>query len=349
MPLKNPWWEEDSEQRFWIEITGRLDLGADLHSPKFGSNDKTSHGYESMTHVKSGDIVLHYWQQSGQEPSIVAFSFVTTEANDSTIFWSAQGKDAKQFTSPRPAWKVNLSSYTPLDQPLTLTTIRGRSDQISKIQSSLIAKHGKPIYFPFLLSSKQPIRANQLYLTKFPRELVQLFPELQIATTTADTAFQQGFQNPKKPKDATKVPSGEQGYQNDPLVRKAVELQAMAKATEFLETQGFEVEDVSAQKGVLDLKAVKAERTLRIEVKGSQATATSVQLTDAEVGFPRIKEQDECWLIVVDQIAVRKSKVPIIADGGRLRLWKRWVAEDDRLVPLTYRYLLPPAEPLEHG
>ena len=29
----NPWWGDDSQERYWLEITDRPDIGAELHDP----------------------------------------------------------------------------------------------------------------------------------------------------------------------------------------------------------------------------------------------------------------------------------------------------------------------------
>ena len=87
MTIQNAWWESDPEQRFWLEITDRDNLGENLLSPQLGRNGRSTPGYELMTHVKPGDIIFHYWQQADQEPAIVSYSVAISNAQPSTIVW----------------------------------------------------------------------------------------------------------------------------------------------------------------------------------------------------------------------------------------------------------------------
>ena len=38
MKNKNHWWDNNPEERYWIEITKRPDIGADLKAPQFDDN-----------------------------------------------------------------------------------------------------------------------------------------------------------------------------------------------------------------------------------------------------------------------------------------------------------------------
>lgn len=335
MALKNLWWEADPRQCFWVEITSRENLGANLLSPKVGRGGKATAGYESMIHVKPGDVIFHYWQQPGQEPALVSYSLAIGQAKTSVITWRPHGKNSTNMKPERSAaWMVPLGGMTDLAEPVTLSAFRGKSKQLRAISEQLEATHGKSIYFPFAWYNGE-LRANQVYLTKFPAEIVDLFPELQILG-----AAPSGAQKPR-PRDREPRPRTA-GYIADPALRKAIELQAMAQAEDLLKDLGYETTDVSAN-NPYDLHAVGPEDELVVEVKGSSGTATTVELTIGEVNKAREKATGT-MLIVVDQIPFQREGEKVITEPGRVRFWPGWDDDltNERLQAIRFRYLLTP-------
>ena len=65
----NEWWAADSGQRFWMEITDRYDLGADLFAPTTDGRGRPYWGYELITYVQPGDIILHWHKTLAGEPA----------------------------------------------------------------------------------------------------------------------------------------------------------------------------------------------------------------------------------------------------------------------------------------
>ena len=51
-------------------------------------------------------------------------------------------------------------------------------------------RYGKPLYFPFELSNKRPIRLLQGYAFKLPRRFLELFPALE--TTAREIPYEAG-------------------------------------------------------------------------------------------------------------------------------------------------------------
>ena len=49
---------------------------------------------------------------------------------------------------------------------------------LAAVLADLKRKYGEPLYFPFELSAKRPLRPLQGYAFKLPREVLALFPEL---------------------------------------------------------------------------------------------------------------------------------------------------------------------------
>jgi len=335
MPLKNPWWESDPQERYWVEITSRENLGGDLLSPKTGQNGRPTPGYESMLHVQPGDIIFHYWQQLGQEPAIVSFSQVVGIAFSSSIIWRPHGKNAARMRPRRSiAWQIPLGGMTDLTKVVTLSDLRSKSTKLKKIKDSLSTAHGDPVYFPFAWYDGQ-LRAQQTYLTKFPAAIVQLFPQLQVlvGTPTASATI--------PPKDV-EPRSRTAGYVSDPKVRKAIEIQAMKQADELLQQLGYQTKDVSAN-NPYDIHATRGDEQMAVEVKGSSGTATTVELTIGEVKKAR-ETGMETMLVVVDQIPVTKSSLGIQTGSGRVRFWPDWDPDPsgNRLQPIRFKYLLEP-------
>ena len=82
-------------------------------------------------------------------------------------------------------------------------------------------------------------------------------------------AKQQTVQS-SKPSSSNAKPSGGQGYEQNPLVRKAIENRAMQVAKSVYEKNGYSVEDTSANGSHLTLDAQKEEREILVEVKGTR-------------------------------------------------------------------------------
>lgn len=335
MPLSNPWWDSDPQQRYWIEITSREDLGEDLLSPKVGRGGRLTPGYESMVHVRPGDIIFHYWQQSGQDPAIVSYSQAIGPAFTSTITWRPRGKNAAGLKPVKSAaWQVPLGEMTDLPEIVTLSDLRRKSEELRRVADSITAVHGKTTYFPFAWYQDE-LRAVQAYLTKFPSEILGLFPELQVVDAPLIDLDKTPPQNARQ-----RIRHG--GYIADPAIRKAIELQAMRQADKFLNDRGYATTDVSANQPY-DIHATRGEEQIAVEVKGSSGVATTVELTIGEVKKARDPNIGS-MLVVVDQIEISVTPGGVEANSGRLRFWPEWEPDvaGNRLQAIRFRYLLEP-------
>src|SRR5687768_17129173 len=87
----NEWWAGLADQRYWMEITDRSDLGSDLFAPTAQQGGSPYWGYELITHVQAGDIVLHWHKSLLGEPAIVGWSIATGVYEDTDISWQARG------------------------------------------------------------------------------------------------------------------------------------------------------------------------------------------------------------------------------------------------------------------
>jgi hypothetical protein len=93
----------------------------------------------------------------------------------------------------REGWRHPLDGPYELPSPVTTQQLRELEAQIREVLEALRAAHPKsPLYFPFQLSDSRPIRAFQGYLTKFPRALIEVAPQLSaigaLAAQTQSTA-----------------------------------------------------------------------------------------------------------------------------------------------------------------
>jgi hypothetical protein len=339
--LKNThtWWETSLEEKFWIESTDRTDLGRNLVAPI------SSHaGQKLVAFVEDGDVVFHYYQPT---KSIVAFSVAKGFPRVDEIRWPD-----RKTSEISPAYKIDLINYTELDEPITLKEIQDKQGSIRTIKSALDEKYdGKSIYFPFQIPKEKVIQPAQgAYLSKMPKALVDIFPAAvqQLGQDIAPEISH--IKAPFKSKLATYKPASSKppaessyGIQTDEKKRKSTELRGMALATKYLEKLGYSIEDVSAQKRLgYDLRAVKGDEVVGVEVKASIMSRIEVAVTTAEVEYAQIAGEDfRSLLYVVDQIVCVKEGDDYKTSGGRERFWWDWNPDSDSLSPIDYRFTLP--------
>jgi hypothetical protein len=127
--------------------------------------------------------------------------------------------------------------------------------------------------------------------------------------------------------------------QMDPLKRIAVEKYAEDMVFNMLVNQGYKVEKYGKP---FDLLAVKGDEVLKVEVKGKQEFATSVEVTvnEVEVARNRLNEY-KTLLAVVDGIDVVNNDGKWAGSNGRLRLWWDLVFSEESLYPTKYLLTLP--------
>ena len=187
------WWESDPSEIFWLEITDREDLGVDLNAPSERESGGSYWSYEFVREVREGDIVLHY--RTRPINAITHWSRAVGNPYADQVYWGAHGQaSGRGPVDPywRDGWRHPLDGPYALPAPLTAVRLHEREHDVGAIRDALEAAHPRrPVYFPFQLSDTRELRAFQGYLTKFPRALVEAFPELavvsEIASATAPT------------------------------------------------------------------------------------------------------------------------------------------------------------------
>lgn len=86
----NEWWRDDPAQDYWMEITDRADLGADLHAPQVDGAGRDYWSYSLVASVRPGDVVLHWHKSLLGSPGIVAYSTAAHGPLADEIVWASQ-------------------------------------------------------------------------------------------------------------------------------------------------------------------------------------------------------------------------------------------------------------------
>jgi hypothetical protein len=133
--------------------------------------------------------------------------------------------------------------------------------------------------------------------------------------------------------------AGRQRLRLNARERKAIELRAMALATDHYVARGGIVRDVSATRSY-DLEVTVGGAVLTVEVKGSAGDGTEVLLTEGEVRHHRLAYPNNA-LVVVSSIRLLGPSADPIAIGGQVRVLEPWVVLDEALTPIAHRYAVP--------
>jgi len=129
------------------------------------------------------------------------------------------------------------------------------------------------------------------------------------------------------------------GFRTNSKQRKAIELRAMALATQYFVGKDAAVKDVSANHP-FDLKVDLDGRQLSVEVKGTAGDGAEVLLTRGEVQHHASAHPDNA-LAIVSGIKLEGPADAPEATGGVLRIIEPWAVEAEALTPLSYRYTVP--------
>lgn len=342
---KQRWWSGDSTEAYWLELTDRDDVGANLKAPLLGESGQEFWSYVLLREAKVGDIVFHY---RTSQNAIIGVSYVDGPAVEMPILWGSRGNLAREKgikPHERPGYLMPLAGYSQLASPLTLSTLRAERTLLVSLVERLSKRHGKlPLYFPFETTHIRPVRPMQGYGFKLPRDFVFAFPELTIANQVPIAAEPQSqLVEPARLEVSAKEPALRkargQGFSASVEVRTAIELHAMRVASEFLAAKGYELHDVSRTRPY-DFVAVKGAEELHVEVKGTTSEADSIFLTKNEVNHAR-QNPGKAVLLVVHGIEIEGTEGNIVVGGGATLSWWPWVVDHGSLEPLQFKYKLP--------
>lgn len=331
--MLNEWWVGDASQRFWMEITNRPDVGADLNAPQRDGAGKENWTYSLVTATRPGDVVFHWHTDWFESSAIIGWSEIVGPLETVDPYsWQARGTYGRARGGPTVGrgWRMPCANFTELDQPIDKARVTAVRTSVLRLGEELRREHGTT-YYPFSRYG-DGLRATQGYLVKFPAELLDLVPELREAMLAFATTAPQAPARPRKGA----------GRLQDAALRKAIEEHAVARAKEhYLKAGASEVEVLGKPYDLL-VRGPAGER--HVEVKGSSLRIDKVLLTINEVRHARAYEATD--LFVVDEIEWQlKADGSYTTDGGRKRIWRSWSPEDEQLAPLQYQYDLGEVKP----
>lgn len=325
MTKKARWWDADPSQRYWMELVNVDTWGSELIAPD-------TPRYDLMHDVRIGDVILHWVGKNnpmGFKSGMYGASIVAGELQPRAGDWFG-----------KPANTIPLTKYTPLPSPYLLTDLRAdHQDDILGIKGGIERdfsdKLGFTIYFPFQKHPTSGLKPNQGYLFKLPVEVVIAAPDLLPDSDWGGLA---------RTLEALPV-SGENGVRQryagfcaDPILKKAIEMQAVRQAMAHYEAAGYMVTNVGAFESY-DLKAVRGDEERHVEVKGSQGYVQKVILTRNEVTHVNAFRRTDL-VVVADIEWERHVDGSITTDDGILSVYPDWRPSPENLMPLSYEYFM---------
>lgn len=336
------WWTGDPNERYFMEVTRRTDIGTNLFAPLAARGGADTPGYGLVPAVQAGDVVIHY--DSAAE-RITGVSQATGEFSHEPIWWAARGSYARR-AGVKPSWlpgiKVELDGYRALSDPVTLADIRTQRDGLMSMRNRLKRQHpAMSLYFPWI-PYREGLRTFQTYLAKFPADALALFPSLDSAIR--ELAFPvHGPGTVSDPASEAEAhvrafagkPGRGQGFAVDQRAKVAIEVHAMNLAYEHYSSVGT-VEDVS-RTASYDYAVNVDGREWHVEVKGTTGDGHQVLLTPNEVrhaqGHPYTA------LFVVSHIRLHvDDQGNLTAGGGDVRIAQPWHLDPRRLEAVGYKY-----------
>lgn len=135
------------------------------------------------------------------------------------------------------------------------------------------------------------------------------------------------------PQNTNEASTRSQGYSNDPVYKKAIELHAMQKVRQHYESKGFTVLDTSGNHPY-DFEVSKGRESRRVEVKGSAGALHEINVTANEVRNAKRSDVTTDLALLAEISFDRNTK---IASGGTLRVISNWSPADADLTPTAFR------------
>ena len=335
-----------------MEITQREDIGADLKAPSAARGGVATASYDLMRLVHPGDVVVHY---DSRQQAIVGVSVATSPAEPAPIYWVARGTYARRAAEQArwlPGLRVALDRYQQLEDPLTLGEIRQHKDALLALREQIQARaSGQPVFFPWI-PYQDTIRTFQSYLVKMPRQAINLFPRLRaMVDLSVAEPSESGLTSPaEQAEQAVKDAAGKvarrgrgQGFQLDQEAKVAIEAHAMNMAAEFYRA-AWDVQDVHGTESY-DLICRRGGEAKHVEVKGTTTDGAEVILTPNEVRHAQ--ENPHTALFVVSNIEIERAEDgTVAATGGKHHCYDPWRLNDGTLIPVGFRYQVPPEQDL---
>src|SRR5688572_19388841 len=117
------WWDGLDQEKYWVEITDRKDIGRDLNCPQTDDNGNPEGSYSLIKEIKPGDVVFHY---STRKHRIEGASVAGGPPEDRATTWIAHGRLArlKPVGVQRPGWWLPIYGFLEAKDKLTLAEVK---------------------------------------------------------------------------------------------------------------------------------------------------------------------------------------------------------------------------------
>lgn len=270
MPSIHRWWDGRAGETNWLEVTRRPDIGANLKAPQTNEHGAEFWSYSLLNEVHDGDFVYHY---DGNVQAITARSVAVGKVWESELIWAARGlsaRSAKVIPHSRPGWFLGLEHFERLSTPVTLDAIRAKADALRSIRSSLLREVGDPLYFPFELGGRRPIRPMQGYMFKLPKAFLDLFGLAGVLPAAQRARSKQPLGEAYRQADELVAVSEAEPFAIDPaLVERGVRGHAITQnlLAEYLTSVGVEPRSPRASEPNFDVAWRVGGTTFVAEVK----------------------------------------------------------------------------------
>lgn len=184
------WWDGQSNERYWCEVTDRKDLGADLKAPQKDEADQDYWSYSLIEQVLPGDVVFHY---STRQKVFAGASVAGGPMEERPILWAPHGTSGRAKDSvreERPGYWRPLYGYRRATPPLPLATL-AEPAEAEWLRNWVDAhKDAGPLRLPLQLRS-DGLRAGQGYLFKMPADFVERWTSLRDLADALDERAEQ--------------------------------------------------------------------------------------------------------------------------------------------------------------
>jgi|TARA_B110000495_G_C22970076_1_gene569280 hypothetical protein len=131
-----------------------------------------------------------------------------------------------------------------------------------------------------------------------------------------------------------------QGFIGDSKKKNAIESHAMKEADQYYSSRGYEVHDCSNFRGLgYDLKCVKDNKVVEVEVKGTQSTGAKVFLTKNEVLNAKTTN-NQADLFIVHSMNLNTKDDEYIILNSEIKIIDNWLPKDEDLEALEFQYTI---------
>lgn len=275
-----------------------------------------------MHDVQLGDIIFHWVGKNNENrlaPGLYGYSTVAGVLQTDTGVW----KDEK-------ANEIVLANYVTFDTPIYLNDIRVYSAEILNSLMDIKDSTKQTPHFPFQKHEGFGVKPNQRYLSKFPKSLVSVMPELNFLMENEKP----NSTSPTKYNDPNILHAG----LFEPALERVLGESALNQTFVHYERKGYKV--TKAADGLpYDLVATRDSDERHVVISWSLEAVERIIVKRSVTEHANVFRQTD--LAIVESIQWnRNSDGSITAGKGFLTIQNRWQPAPERLRPMTYEYTI---------